>query len=180
MSGLWVVALASLLVQQAAPHPSTLRAYEAPAIRPYEPAPDFGLEPAQGDGEGETHRPPLAAPVAVDAYVRSYEFAPRDAEAIYDQGVAAAEIRADQGAGPMEGRWRVADERGAVLFAVLLTGTGGVTEGGWRAGAGSGAAVYEGGVLTLDGLGSIVLSADGRGGVLCRDGRETRVTLSRP
>ncbi|MBB4081295.1 hypothetical protein [Brevundimonas lenta] len=175
-----VVALASLLAQQAAPHPSTLRAYEAPVVRPFEPAPDFGLEPAQGDGEAAADRRPLEAPVAVDAYARSYEFSPGDAEAAYDQGVASAEVRADQAAGPMAGRWQVADERGELTFGLLLNETGGLVEGGWRQGGRSGAAAYEGGVVTLDGLGSLAVAADGRSGVLTRGERSTPVILSRP
>lgn len=179
MSGLVVVALASLLVQQTAPHPSTLRAYEAPVVRPFEPAPDFGLEPAQGDGGAETARRPLDAPVAVDAYARSYEYSPGDAEAAYDAGVASAEVRADQAAGPLAGRWQVVDERGEALFGLLLNEAGGLIEGGWRSGGRSGAAVYDGGVVTLDGLGTLTVGSDGRNGVLTRDARTIRVTLNR-
>ena len=42
MSGLIVLAFAGLLMQETAPHPSTQAAYQAPAIRPFEPGRNFG------------------------------------------------------------------------------------------------------------------------------------------
>src|SRR5690606_7505842 len=89
MSGIIAAAFAVLLTQQAAPHPSTQLLYQPPAIRPFEPPSDFGRETAEGDG-GDVHRRPLEAPVKVEAYVRSYEVAPADAERAYEQGVASA------------------------------------------------------------------------------------------
>lgn len=182
MSGFIVAAFAGLLAQQAAPHPSTLRAYEAPAIRPFEPPSDFGREPSQGDGETEAHRRSIAAPVTVDAYVRSYEFSPSDTESAYDQGVASAEIRVDQTAGPLDGRWRVVDARGQALFGLVLNDRGGLVEGGWRGAGGAGAAMADGLTLTLDGAGVIRLEPAGAGwrGVLTAGGRERVVTIIRP
>jgi hypothetical protein len=182
MSGFIVVAFASLLAQQAAPHPTTLRAYEAPAIRPFEPPSDFGREASQGDGETEAHRRPLETPVTVDAYARSYEFSPGDTEAAYDQGVASAEIRVDQTAGPLDGVWRVADARGQALFGLVLSDRGGLVEGGWRGASGAGAATADGLTLTLEGAGVIRLEASEAGwrGVLTAGGRERAVTVSRP
>ena len=182
MSGILAAAFAALLTQQAAPHPSTQALYQPPAIRPFEPPSDFGREVAQGDDAGEAHRRPLEAPVTVDAYVRSYEVSPADSEIAYDQGVASAEIRADQTAGPMNGYWRVVDENGAVLFDMVLSVSGGLVEGGWRGPDGDGAAVLEDGTLRLDGLGTLALERDGPDwrGRLRADGRTREVTLSRP
>lgn len=179
MSGFIAIAFAGLLMQQADPHPSTLALYEAPAIRPFEPTPDFGREAAQGDDEAELHRRALEAPVSVEAYARSYEYSPSDTEAAYDQGVASAELRVDQTAGPLDGRWRVADERGQTLFALLIRDDGvGLVEGGWR-GDGAGGVAVEGRRLTLDGLGVLTLDAEG-GGRLTVGGRDRTVRLSRP
>jgi hypothetical protein len=182
MSGFLVVAFAGLLLQPADPHPSTLAPYQAPAIRPFEPPSDFGRERAQGDGDTDVHRRPLDAPVSVDAYARSYEFTPTDIEASYDQGVASAEIRVDQTAGPLDGRWRVLDERGQSLFAMVISDPGagrGLVEGGWRGATGAGAVAVDGRTLTLDGLGVLTLATDGHG-QLTAAGRTRAVTLSRP
>jgi hypothetical protein len=130
MSGI-IAAAVAVLLQQAGPHPSTQALYEPPAIRPFEPPSDFG-ETAQGDGAGEADRRALEAPVTVDAYRRSYEASPADAEIAYDQGVASAEIRADQAAGPLVGYWRVVDADGSDLFDLVLNEAGGLVEGGWR------------------------------------------------
>lgn len=183
MSGFILLAFAGALLQQTAPHPSTQTLYAAPAIRPFEPPSDFGREQAQGDGETEAHRRPLEAPVSVDAYVRSYEFSPGDTETAYDQGVASAEIRVDQSAGPMDGRWQVTDEQGRVLFGLLMNDTGrGPVEGGWRGTPGAGVATSEGAVVTLEGLGVLALEPAGRDwrGTLTEGGRSRAVTVSRP
>ena len=182
MSGFIVAILAGVL-QQAAPHPSTLETYSAPAIRPFEPGSDFGLEVAQGDAAPSAHRQPLEAPVRVDAYARSYEYAPTDAETAYDQGVASAEIRTDQSAGPLDGAWRVADGEGRTLYQVVLLDAGGaVAEGGWRTAVNDGAATASAGTLTLEGVGTIALQPAGEGwtGRLTVDGRTTTVTVTRP
>ncbi|MGQ3041652.1 MAG: hypothetical protein ACT6TH_04970 [Brevundimonas sp.] len=183
MSGFIVAAFASLLVQQQAePHPSTLSLYQAPAIRPFEPPSDFGRETAQGDGDAEAHRRPLEAPVSVDRYARSYEFTPSDSEAAYEQGVASAEIRVDQTAGPLDGVWQVSDEAGRPLFSMVISDRGAVVEGGWRGPDGSGAATVEGLTLTLEALGVLTLQAHGGGwrGTLTGAGRPGTVTVSRP
>lgn len=183
MSGFIVAAFAGLLMQQAAPHPSTQEPYRAPAIRPYEPASDFGREGAQGDAEGELHRRPLEAPVPVEAYARSYEFSPTDAETLYDQGVTSAEIRADQAAGPMDGAWRIVDAAGRPLYQLILNDAGaGAAEGGWRGETGAGAAILDDRTLTLEGAGVMTLGPEGHGreGVLIVDGRTQPARLSRP
>ncbi|MFN3558632.1 MAG: hypothetical protein ACK4UQ_05025 [Brevundimonas sp.] len=187
MSGFIVVAFAGALLQQAAPHPSTLEPYRAPAIRPFEPTSDFGRERAQGDEETEAHRRPLDAPVSVDAYARSYEYSPGDVDVAYDQGVASAEIRVDQSAGPLDGRWQVSDEHGRPLFALAMTdpgrrSMGDAVEGGWRGRDGAGAATAEGHVLTLEGLGVLSLqpATGGWRGTLTAGGHARPVSLSRP
>lgn len=180
MSGIIAAALAALL-QQAVPHPSTQALYEPPAIRPFEPPSDFGRETAQGDAATDLHRPALETPVSVDAYTRSYEASPADAEIAYDQGVASAEIRADQAAGPLGGHWRIVDGDGVVLLDLVLNDAGGLVEGGWRGPAGSGDAVVADGTLRLDGLGSMTLerAGDGWRGRLRAQGPARTVTLTR-
>lgn len=182
MPGLFPVALAALLLPQTAPHPSTTTPYEAPAVRPFEPPPGFGQGSAEGDGADALRRSVLEAPVSVDAYVRSYETGPAESEIAYDQGVASAELRADQTAGPMDGYWRVLDRDGEALFDLVLRDEGGVVEGGWRNRRGAGAAVLENGELRLEGLGVLRLQRSGAGwrGVLRGGAGDGRVTLSRP
>ncbi|SFS35865.1 hypothetical protein [Brevundimonas viscosa] len=180
MSGI-IAAAVAVLLQQAGPHPSTQALYEPPAIRPFEPPSDFGREVAEGDGAGEAQRRPLEAPVTVDSYVRSYEASPADAEVAYDQGVASAEIRADQAAGPLDGYWRVMDEDGAVLFDLVLSDAGARIEGGWRGPDGAGAAEAVDGSLRLEGLGTARLERAGETwrARLRADGRTRTVTLTR-
>ena len=183
MSGFIVVAFAGLLTQQAAPHPSTQTLYEAPAIRPFEPGSDFGREVAEGDGEAGANRRTVAAPVTVDAYVRSYEHSPTDAEIAYEQGVASAEIRTDQTAGPLDGVWVVRDGTGQALYELVLMDSGDApVEGGWSHAGRSGVATAADGMLTLEGRGALMLEQTGEGwrGQLSRDGRRQAVTLVRP
>ena len=183
MSGLMIIAFAGLLAQQTAPHPSTQAAYQAPAIRPFEPGPGFALERAQGDGDADLYRRPLTAPVTVEAYVRSYEYTPDEVETAYEQGVASAEIRADQTAGPLDGAWRVVDAEGRTRLDLVLIDPGfGPVEGGWRAGGAWGAATSDGATLTLEGAGSLTLTRAGAGwrGVLTADGEARPVSLIRP
>jgi hypothetical protein len=83
MSGLFLLAFAGLLTQESAPQPSARAAYQPPVVRPFEPGRDFRGEQAQGNRAGELFRRPLEAPVRVEAYARSYEFTPGDAEIAY-------------------------------------------------------------------------------------------------
>lgn len=181
MSGTIAIAVAGLLLQQAAPHPSTLREYQPPAVRPYEPASDFGRErPAEGDNTGERYRAPITAPVDVEDYDGAYEFSPRASEEVYDLAVSAAEGRADRSAGPMDGAWRVLDGRGRAVLELVLSDRDGLVEGGWRGvgpGSGHGGASMAGQILTLDGGGVLALEAGGAQGVLTRGGRSVPVTL---
>ena len=189
MSGMLIAALAGLLTPQAAPSPSSLEPYAAPAIRPFEPGSDFGREIAEGDAAGPPRRRALSAPVTVDAYRGSYEATPTEIEIAYEQGVASAELRADQSAGPLDGLWRIADADGRRLYEVLLMDPGvGPAEGGWRSGRETGGAVSDGRTLTLEdlspdgGQGVIVLERAGGGwrGRLTVDGRTRAVTITRP
>ncbi len=184
MSGILIATLAALLTPQTAPHPSSLEPYSAPAIRPFEPGSDFGREIAEGDAAATAHRRPLTAPVTVEAYDRSYEASPTDLEIAYDQGVASAELRTDQTAGPLDGFWRIEDAEGRALYDLVLMDRGvGPVEGGWRNGRDMGGAVSDGQTLTLEGGGGvIVLERAGPGwrGQLSLDGRTRPVTLSRP
>ena len=183
MSGLIVLAFAGLLMQEAAPHPSTQAAYQAPVIRPFEPGRNFGREQAQGDADGDLYRQPLETPVVVEAYVRSYEYTPSDVEAAYEQGVASAEIRADQAAGRLDGAWRIVDATGRTLYDLVLNDPGvGPVEGGWRGRAGWGVATSDGTTLTLDGSGAMTLEHAGNGwhGVLTIDGQTRPASLIRP
>lgn len=183
-----IAALAGLLTPQAAPHPSMLTPYTAPAIRPFEPGSDFGREIAEGDGANAPHRRPLTEPVTVDAYAGSYEVSPTDLETAYEQGVSSAEIRADQMAGPLDGAWRIVDPAGRTLYEVVLMDPGfGPVEGAWReignpGAGGSGAAVSDGRTLTLEGGGVVTLERAGGGwsGQLTGGGQTRPVTLSRP
>lgn len=184
MSAVLIAAAAVLLTPQTAPHPSTLEPYSAPVIRPFEPDDNFGRELAEGDGAGAAHRPPLAAPVTVDAYDGSYEVTPTDLEIAYSQGVTSAEIRADQTAGPLDGAWRVTDGEGRTLYDLVLMDPGvGRAEGGWRTAREHGAAIAEGGVLTLEdggGVARLERTGDGWRGRLTAGGGAQTVTLSRP
>ncbi|MBU3974034.1 MAG: hypothetical protein KKE42_09580 [Alphaproteobacteria bacterium] len=183
MSEFLVLAFAGLLLQQAAPHPSTQAAYQAPAVRPFEPGPGFGRERAQGDADADLYRRPLEAPVTVEAYVRSYEYTPSDVEAAYEQGVASAEIRADQAAGPLDGAWRIVDAAGRALYDLVLADPGvGPVEGGWSSESGAGAATSDGTTLTLEGAGALTLERSGSRwrGMLTAGGGARSVSLIRP
>lgn len=183
MSAFLIAAAAGLLVPQTPPGPSSLEPYTAPVIRPFEPGPEFGRETAQGDVAARPHRRPLTAAVTVDAYDRSYEAAPTDLEIAYDQGVASAEIRADQTGGPLDRDWRVRDAQGRLLYSLVLADSGsGAVEGGWRAGRHIGGAAVVDGVLQLDDGAEITLerTAAGWRGQLTVDGRSRPVTLTRP
>lgn len=179
-----LIALSGLLMQNPAPpHPSTRAPYQAPVIRPFEPGPDFGQDRAQGDAAAGPQRRLLEAPVVVEAYARSYEFAPTDTEAAYEQGVAAAEIRADQAAGRLDGSWRIVDATGRKLYDLVLSDPGaGPVEGGWRNAEGSGVATSDGDTLTLSGAGTVSLerSVSGWRGTLAADGQVRAVRLLRP
>lgn len=183
MTGLILIALAGLSVQQDAPHPATAAAYQAPVIRPFEPGPDFGREQAQGDVEAERRRRPLERSVTVEAYARSYELASSDIETAYEQGVIAAETQADQAAGRLNGIWRIVDAAGRARYDLVLNDPGvGPAEGGWRNGSDWGAATSDGATLTLEGAGVMTLERRGAGwrGVLTADGRARPVSLVRP
>lgn len=182
MTGLIVFAFAGALLPQSAPHPSSQVLYSAPAIRPFEPNASFQRENAQGDGE-DRRRHALEIPVSVDAYARSYEFVPTSVELAYNRGVNSAEQRVDQNAGPLDGSWQVSDDRGHVLFGLVLSDPrGGATEGGWRNREGFGVATANGRTITLEDMGVLTLDRQGNGwrGTLASNGRSRAVTVTRP
>lgn len=172
---------------------ATPEIYQPPAVRPFEPASNFGREEAEGDADETLHRRTLSRPVVVDAYVGSYETSPTDVELAYDQGVSQAEIDMDRRAGPLDGKWRVLDADGTPILSLALTDLGGgrLVEGAWRrltpraAGQDSGFA----GPVQTDGKSVVVPAAGGElrlhavaggwSGVLLQDGRRRAVTLAR-
>lgn len=108
--------------------------YAPPVVRPFEPPSNFGRVTAEGDGGGDPRRRPIARPVAVEAYIGSYEYAPSTAEDAYNQGVAQAERSMDTRMGSLDGVWRVRDASGATLLSLSLMDDGGShpLEGAWR------------------------------------------------
>ena len=170
-----------------APPPPPPATYVAPSVRPFEPGPGLGGQGAQGAESATPVRRPLNAPVEVEAYAGHYEMTPTDAELAYEQGVAQAEISMDRRMGALDGPWRVVGADGTELFTLVLNDAGDQTpvEGAWRDGHGQmGVAAStrraDGTtVLVLDGQCELRLAADGRSGVIVRDGQQTPVRLSR-
>ena len=107
--------------------------YAPPVVRPFEPPSDFGRVRAQGDADAGVHRRPIIAPVGVEAYRRSYEVSPTDAEIGYEQGVHQARLNQDARMGPLDGRWRVTGADGKTLLDLVLSDRGSDTsvEGAW-------------------------------------------------
>ena len=107
--------------------------YAPPVVRPFEPSSGSGRVTAQGDADAGIHRRPIAAPVVVEAYRRSYEVSPSDAEIGYEQGVNQARLNQDARMGPLDGRWRVTGADGKTLLDLVLSDRGSDTsvEGAW-------------------------------------------------
>lgn len=161
-----IEAFVFLLVTQAA-EPAGQALYRPPVVRPFEPPSDFGRERAQGDEGAALLRRPLDAPVVVDAYGGAYEVGAGDVEVAYDQGVSQAEIDMDRRMGPLDGRWRVRDPGGVVLFSLVLRDDDGegAVEGGWSRqdilganGGANGRRDSGSATLTLDGAGQLTLT----------------------
>lgn len=164
--------------------------YAAPVVRPFEPPSNFGQGSGEGDGDAGTMRRPLVAPVAVEAYRGSYEYAPSSTETAYDEGVNNAERNMDVRMGPLDGRWRVVDAGGHTMLTLSLTDQGDdlPLEGAFR---NNDAAAQVGPLtatertaetLVMDVTGgrlSLRASGEGWRGVLARDGSERAVTLVR-
>jgi hypothetical protein len=127
----FVVAALSPPVQDGAGEP---RVYRPPMVRPFEPPSNFGRVQAEGDGGGDTRRAPIIAPVAVEAYARSYEYTPSTADSAYDRGVDDAEAAMDARMGPLDGMWRLVVDDGVTVgwLALSDSGTGREIEGALR------------------------------------------------
>ncbi len=187
-----VFALISLAVSpvQDAAAPYAGRLYAAPVVRPFEPPSNFGRVTSEGDGDAGTLRRPLVAPVAVEAYSGSYEYAPSGSDTAYDAGVANAEHNMDARMGPLDGRWRVRDAEGRTILTLSLMDQGEAQplEGAFRTADAQAEvgplAVTERTaaslVIDLDG-GRLAVTANGAGwsGVLTRGGSQRAVTLVR-
>ncbi|NBB52531.1 hypothetical protein GVN24_30065, partial [Rhizobium sp. CRIBSB] len=166
--------------------------YAAPVVRPFEPSAPASAETDRDAGTDRSAvtspvaRPPLEAPVAVDAYVGNYEVAQTDAQRAYERGVAEAENGMDRRMGPLDGLWRVRDTSGVLLFSLALTDPGGEVplEGAWRDSRGRmGAAAStlrtdQMTVIVLDGEGELRLSAGRLSGVIVRGEQTTPVQLA--
>lgn len=165
--------------------PTAHEIYAGPPVRPYEPS--WDAPAAQGDAPLPGRRT-LETPAAVDAYVGAYEVTPTDAEVVYQQGVAAAAVRANTLMGPLDGRWRVFGPDGAAVLELLLAdrGNGGLVEGAWRDLAAPDAALAGRrlgalGLVTRSGD-TLTIDVDEHGGArlrLDRDGGRWRGTLER-
>lgn len=185
-------ALISLAVSpmQSVAVPYSAEIYRAPAVRPFEPPSNFGRVMAEGDGGGDVRRRPIPAPVSVEDYARSYEYALSGADTAYDAGVANAERNMDGRMGPLDGRWRLSDAEGRPLMVLSLMdqGVSRPLEGAYRTADARSAvgplATLEREadtlVLTLDGARlSLRPAGDAWTGVLAKGGREQSVTLAR-
>ncbi len=164
--------------------------YTAPVVRPFEPPSNFGRVTSEGDGDAGAMRRPLVAPVIVESYRGSYEYAPSGSDTAYDAGVANAERVMDARMGPLDGRWRLRDAEGRTVMTLSLMDQGEARplEGAFRTADAQaevgplGAVERSAGalVLDLDG-GRLALTTSGEGwiGVLTRGGSERAVTLVR-
>jgi hypothetical protein len=166
------------------------RVYQPPVVRPFEPPSNFGRVQAEGDGGGDTRRAPIVAPVAVEAYARSYEYTPSTADSAYDRGVDDAEAAMDARMGPLDGLWRLIDQEGRTVGRLALSdpGPNRSVQGALRLSDGSGGLVPLGQTerdpdrLVLEAAESqldLMASPAGWAGVLTEDGRRRTVRLIR-
>lgn len=124
MLELILLAVASIAAQEGAVAYRASELYAPPVVRPFEPPSNFGRVVEEGDGRGDPRRRPLIAPVAVESYSRSYEYAPSTADAAYDQGVDNAERAMDSRMGPLDGVWKVRDAGGRLVMRIALMDRG--------------------------------------------------------
>lgn len=91
--------------------------YRRPAIAPYEPPSDFGRQQAEGDAVGRPRRA-RGRPDADGDYQAAVEDRRRAAQALM---------------GPLDGLWRLTDDRGRTVMELALTDPGGgqAVEGAW-------------------------------------------------
>ncbi len=183
-----LISIAILPVQDAGAYRA--RVYTAPIVRPFEPPSNFGRVTGEGDGEGGMLRRPLVAPVVVEAYRGSYEYAPSGPEAAYDAGVDNAQRVMDARMGPLDGRWKLRDTDGHTLMTLSLMdeGEGQPLEGAYRTGDAAaqvgplGVIARHTDALVVDIGGqrlSLIGTAEGWSGTLVQDGRQRQVILVR-
>lgn len=91
--------------------------YRRPAVAPYEPPSNFGRQIAEGDADARPRRAGGRADPDED-YQAAVEDRRRQAQILM---------------GPLDGLWRLTDERGQALMDLSLTdpGAGAVVEGAW-------------------------------------------------
>lgn len=120
--------------------------YRRPAIAPYEPPSDFGRQRAEGDAVGRPRRA-AGRPDADGDYQTAVEDRRRAAQALM---------------GPLDGVWRVIDDRGLTVMELALTdpGEGQAVEGAWSRTTARGA------------------RRSGMIGAVARDGTEVRIDLA--
>ena len=190
MSLFTLILLAVSPVQQAGAVPYTREVYAPPPVRPFEPPSSFGRVTAEVSGGGDTRRPPPVAPVAVENYSRSYEYAPSTADNAYDRGVDNAEAAMDARMGPLDGLWSLRDTEGRMILQLALSdrGDGRPLEGAFRKTDVTGglaaieAATHHAGRLTLtlgDARLDLTPSGDLWRGTWVEDGQTRSVLLAR-
>lgn len=114
------------------PTPSAPLPYQPASVRPFEPPAALPSAPVPYSTVNDNIP---AAPVAVEAYRRSYEGPPDGGERAYDSGIRrnfdAQQVRM----GPLDGAWTVRTQGGAGFMALQLSDSGragGEVEGAWR------------------------------------------------
>lgn len=91
--------------------------YRRPAVAPYEPLSNFGRQVAEGDADARPRRARGRA----------------DADGDYQAAVEDRRRQAQALMGPLDGLWRLTDDRGQPLMGLALTdpGPGEVIQGAW-------------------------------------------------
>lgn len=91
--------------------------YRRPAVAPYEPPSNFGRQVAEGDADARPRRAGGRA----------------DPDEDYHAAVEDRRHQAQILMGPLDGLWRLTDERGQALMDLSLTdpGAGAIVEGAW-------------------------------------------------
>ena len=117
---LFALAILGLSDPQTAAAPAVVpppAVYRRPAVPPYEPPSDFGRRQSEGDAVGRPRRA-TGRPDANGDYQVAVEDRRRAAQALM---------------GPLDGVWRLTDDRGRTIMELALTdpGAGQTVEGAW-------------------------------------------------